>query len=436
MDYSTNFLEEVSEYVFRLLKENLSPKYVYHNFQHTLETVEACKKLAAGYALSKEDLESLLIAAWFHDTGYIYLYKGHEDKSIEITHSYLEAQKYPEEKIAIVKDCIEATKRVDIPRSILGKIIADADIIQIGEPTFFKKSALLKIEWENFNIRSCTTLDWAKTQLEFLQNTHFHTYQAQQLYGGQLLINIQKQYNRLQKTEEDHTKKTQPKRGIETMFRSLYRGHIDFSSMADSKANMLINIHSLIISISLTLVGAKFSLFGTSFKQSQLIIYPIIALLLTSVVSIIFAILSAKPTVTKKITGVDEFKNKNILFFGNYTSISLNDFEMEMHTLMQNETSVYDNMIKDLYSLGKVLRKKYRLLKIAYTTFMYGIILTVFVTVTVIIYIKKTDQSWPKALPSIWPTGKKHLQKSSIHACPGPFLLVCQRPLGVSVYRI
>ena len=174
------------------------------------------------------------------------------------------------------------------------------------------------------------------------------------------------------------------------MFRSLYKSHINFSAIADSKANMMINIHSLIISITLTLVSAKFSIFGSGLQQNQMIILPVICLLLTSLCSIIFAILSAKPKVTKAIASIEEFKanDASILFFGNYTRISISDFEEEVRTLMKEEDLLYGNMIKDLYYLGKVLRKKYRLLRMSYLVFMIGLIITVLSAVVVVgIYV-------------------------------------------------
>lgn len=409
-----NIIVEASEYIFTFFKEKLADEFVYHNFQHTYETVEACKLLSKAYDLNKNDYENLLLAAWFHDSGYVYTYNGHEDKSIEIARSFLESNKYPASDIKEIERCILATKRSESPKNLISQILCDADISQIGDRSFFIKSELLRAEWENFEIRNCNTFEWAQTQLNFLLSANFHTQEAQKIYGEQLQKNIQEQRQKLLKVEKKIDKKkynlkkskAQPKRGIETMFRSIYRSHINLSSIADSKANMMINIHSLIISITLTLVGAKFSIFGTSFQQNQIIIYPIICLLLTSLFSIIFAILSAKPKVTKAITNLEELKTHeaSILFFGNYTRVPIDEFEKEIRSLMKNEELLYGNMIKDLYYLGKVLRKKYKLLRATYIVFMYGLIITVLVTVFVIIYLKHADDYWQNttALTNQW----------------------------------
>lgn len=387
-------LAEASEHIFSLFKEKLSHEYVYHNFQHTYEIVETCRLIAKAYPLQSSELNNLILAAWFHDAGYVSGYDNHEERSAAMAEQFLKERDYPKGDIAEVIRCILATKREDPPRSLISQILCDADISQIGERSFFIKSDLLRAEWENFDIRHCNALDWARTQLNFLLSENFHTQEAQRLFGEQLQKNIQEQRQRLlkierkqaQKRQDQGKSKAQPKRGIETMFRSLYKSHINFSAIADSKANMMINIHSLIISITLTLVGARFSIFGSGLQHNQIIILPVICLLLTSLCSIIFAILSAKPKVTKAIASIEEFKanDSSILFFGNYTRVSIGDFEEEIRILMKEEDLLYGNMIKDLYYLGRVLRKKYRLLRMSYLVFMIGLIITVLSAVVVV----------------------------------------------------
>jgi HD superfamily phosphodiesterase len=75
-------IEEAEGYIFDLFNEKLSHDYLYHSYQHTLETVEACKKIAKAYPeISEDDMEILLVAAWFHDSGYIDVYKAMKKKA-------------------------------------------------------------------------------------------------------------------------------------------------------------------------------------------------------------------------------------------------------------------------------------------------------------------------------------------------------------------
>lgn len=43
-----------------------------------------------------------------------------------------------------------------------------------------------------------------------------------------------------------------------------------------------------------------------------------------------------------------------------------------------NDTSyLYDTLVRDIYHLGKVLGKKYHYLRLCYTVFMFGMIISV-----------------------------------------------------------
>ncbi len=106
---------------------------------------------------------------------------------------------------------------------------------------------------------------------------------------------------------------------------------------------------------------------------------PIGILILTTLGSVVSAIMSAQPEVTSFNIRPNKVKSKkvNILFFGNFTKLPLEDFQAGMHDLMREKDALYSNMITDIYYLGDVLSKKYRLLRISYTIFMIGLILTV-----------------------------------------------------------
>ena len=53
------------------------------------------------------------------------------------------------------------------------------------------------------------------------------------------------------------------------------------------------------------------------------------------------------------------------------------EYQNAINELLQDKDYLYNSMTKDLYSLGVVLARKYRLLRITYTIFLVGIIVTV-----------------------------------------------------------
>lgn len=380
-------VRKASNYVFSLFKEKLSKKLVYHNYKHTFEIVKEARALGEAYQLPEADLEVLLLAAWFHDAGYIDTYQGHEEKSIEIATAFLEEEGYGEDRIQQVADCILATRSDHTTATLLQEIISDADISNIGKDTFFANAELLRVEWEIFLHRFFSDAEWAQFQLDFLLSRNFKTEAAQQKFGQQLQANIQEQRERLNQLSKEKKKKdkkqretlAQAKRGIETMFRSTYDNHMTLSSIADNKANMMISLNAVILSVIITYVGAKSSVLGTEFTRNPILMVPVGTLLLTTIGSVVSAIMSAQPDVTSFNIRPNKVKSKrvNLLFFGNFTKIPLEDFQSGMHDIMREKDALYNNMIIDIYYLGEVLSKKYRLLRISYTIFMIGLILTV-----------------------------------------------------------
>lgn len=384
-----NIVKQASEFVFKLFKEKLSKKLVYHNYRHTLEVVSVAQELGESSGISPDELQDLVLAAWFHDTGYVDAYEGHEKESVRIATAWLASHNYPKERLALIESCIMATKHDVEPKSLLQELLVDADLANIGKPTFSATAELLRVEWEIFQDRFFSDREWAQFQMDFLLSTNFHTSQAQHLFAGQLGLNIQEQRERL--SEEDKKKKksdkkhretlAQPKRGIETMFRNTYRTHLDLSAMADNKANMMISLNAIILSIVITYLSAQSAVIGTEFAQHRTTIIPIGMLLLTTMGSLVFAIISAQPEITsfninrkkKKIST----RSVSLLFFGNFTKLPLTDFHDGMHEIMRDKKALYNNMITDIYYLGDVLGRKYRILRISYSIFMVGLVLTV-----------------------------------------------------------
>ena len=178
--------------------------------------------------------------------------------------------------------------------------------------------------------------------------------------------------------ESDKSKKKikvpKPERGIDTMFRTTLNNHNNLSGLVDNKANILLSVNAIIISVSLTTIIPKLD----NPSNAHLII-PTLILIISSAIAITFTILATRPSITKGSftrKEVDE-KKVNLLFFGNFYKMPYEDYNWAMNELMKDKEYVYNSMIKDLYHLGIVLEKKYRLLRVAYTIFMFGIIISV-----------------------------------------------------------
>ena len=165
-----------------------------------------------------------------------------------------------------------------------------------------------------------------------------------------------------------------PERGIETMFRVTLNNHTKLSQIADSKANILLSVNAIIISVALSTLIPKLD----APSNSHLIV-PTFIMIISSVACIILAIMSTRPKVSSGTFTRKEIEEKkvNLLFFGNFYKMPMEEYIWAMKEMMKDRQYLYDTMIKDLYYLGVVLNRKYTLLRLTYTVFTIGIIASV-----------------------------------------------------------
>lgn len=161
-------------------------------------------------------------------------------------------------------------------------------------------------------------------------------------------------------------------RGIETLFKSSYRVQMELTALADNKANMMISINGIIMSIMLASVAPKLD-------SNPWLFLPTALLLLGSMVSMVFAILAARPRVVRHPISLTDLRNSkgNILFFGNFANMHPDDFVRGLEEMMHDLPLIYDTMIRNIHGLGSVLNKKFALLQVAYTSFMIALSLGV-----------------------------------------------------------
>ncbi|MEH6406929.1 MAG: HD domain-containing protein [Leeuwenhoekiella sp.] len=170
-----SFLNSIKTHCIDLLTHSRCRTLPFHNLNHTLEVFEKSEVIAKSEGLAKKDLEAVLIASLFHDTGYTSAYAGHEFISITNAMLYLEKLGYPKEQIEQVTACINATKLENKPNSILEKIICDADLAHLGDPDFIEKNERLRLEWANHLNIEYSDEEWFKMNINFLKHQSYYT---------------------------------------------------------------------------------------------------------------------------------------------------------------------------------------------------------------------------------------------------------------------
>ncbi|HKJ06790.1 MAG TPA: Pycsar system effector family protein, partial [Flavobacteriaceae bacterium] len=163
-------------------------------------------------------------------------------------------------------------------------------------------------------------------------------------------------------------------RGIQTLYRVALRNHIKLSDIADTKANILLSVNAIIVSLVIANLIAKLN-----DPMNRFLIAPTLFFVALCIVSMILAIKVTQPSITRgEFTPEDlEKKRVNLAFFGNFHKMELEKYQKAFSSLIKNKEDVYSTLTKDLYFLGIVLDRKYRLLYYTYYAFIVGIVLSV-----------------------------------------------------------
>lgn len=383
---SMDLTEQAKDFVEKLFKDKLSNSYTYHNINHTIDVVYAVNLLAQDQKMTPDEKEILLLSAWFHDTGYISGCDNHEEASVKIANDFLKDKGKSSFFIEQVATLIRSTAYGYAPKTIFEKIMKDADYYHLSSNSYTETCNTLRKEWQNMDQKIFSDKEWVIENYEFLNNKHkYFTDYALKYWQPLKEKNIKKLKKRINKMEHNdggelskdlkkRQKEEKPERAVDTLFRVTLNNHTTLSGIADSKANILLSVNAIIISIALSTLIPKLD----SPKNVHLMV-PTFIMLMSSVITIIFAILSTRPKVTKGVFSRQDIEEQkvNLLFFGNFYKMPLEEYQWAMNEMMKNRDYLYNSMIKDLYFLGIVLEKKYRLLRLAYNFFMIGIIISV-----------------------------------------------------------
>lgn len=383
-----NLIKQVEDFVTHFLNENLDSKFVYHNLAHTQRVVNKAQELIEESDLSDLEQQQLIIAAWFHDTGFTKTIDGHEAESVKIASAFLKKHNVSEENIAVISKIILSTEMNYEPKTKLEGLIKDADCAHVSSKKYENYASLLRKEWELTINKKPSKPEWIDENIKFLTNHSYYSDLAmskwQSRKGKNLAKLIQSQNKIKTSTEKLKQKKAElkfkkeklelPDRGIETMFRVALRNHITLSDIADTKANILLSVNAIIISVALSNLLPKLDN-----PSNTYLIFPTLIFMTSTVASIVLSVMATRPNVTKGEFSKEDVKNKkvNLLFFGNFHQMKLNDFEWAMQEMMKDKDYLYGSLTKDLYFLGLVLNRKYNLLRTTYTVFIVGLVISV-----------------------------------------------------------
>jgi hypothetical protein len=386
--------EEVKKHVLDYFGTHHDAKLVYHNLNHTKDVVAATIQIANHYQLNDKDFFIVTTGAWFHDTGYFEDVYNHEQKGADLAIEFLKTKDVSADIRDAVMQLILATRMPQRPTNLLENILCDGDLFHLGTTDFTKKRKLMHKEIELLHNQKASKNEWRRKDIEFLESQHYHTDYCVLLLDDQKSKNIEKLKAKLKDTYEDEAEsaevipvgeitekqekllnkkaKERPDKGIETMFRITSSNNQRLSDMADNKAQLLITVNSIILSLIVSLVLRRL-------EDNAFLILPTFILLMVALSCIIFSILATRPSIPDGLFTDNDLERKkvNLLFFGNFYKMALSDYSKGMVKVMNDKEFLYGTLITDVYSQGVVLGRKYKLIRIAYNIFMFGLIAAV-----------------------------------------------------------
>ncbi|MHC2990397.1 hypothetical protein OB13_01920 [Pontibacter sp. HJ8] len=374
----TEILKRTHVYVAHQLPTNGSDQTNNPTLQHTQALVATAEEIGRASGLPEHELQLLLLAAWLHDLSNTTAAPLLADSRFHPV-EFLESSGLSAAEIKQVQQGIAATRYPQHPQNKLEEVLCDAVASFLASEDYLvqqeRKARLTPGDKQE-------ELGWIKAQRNLLKKHTYFTPYARQTYAAGIEHNVrllkQKQQEFIQSTTElqapakgkqksrknrQQAKEQKALKGVETMFRTTMASHLQLSAIADSKANIMISINAIIASIML-------SSFIKSFSNVPHLIIPAFLLTTVCILTTIIAVLATRPNIKSRALGAGKI---DLLFFGDYTQLSADVYRSGMRELMQDPDRLYNTMIDNIYLQGKVLEKKYRLLKLSYTVFWLGL---------------------------------------------------------------
>ncbi|HFA51501.1 MAG TPA: hypothetical protein ENJ95_21005 [Bacteroidetes bacterium] len=382
------------EFVLNLFNQKNDSRLVFHTYRQANEIVRNVNALAQANGSTEGEWETAVLAGWFYNVGYLFDYQNPAPKSMELASKFFAAHDFTKEKKSLILQTIKAVHAGQLLKKAEGQMLSDAVNSVFYGQSFFENAPLLRLERELLLDQHYDRSEWPAYLMGELKKARFYTSHAKVNFEAVAAGHI---VSLKQKIEKQKRKELQPvaesdklfsslepriNSGVQTFFRTNYRNHINLSSIADNKANIMISVNAILISVVISVISYR-----NMTETNPAVLMPVLIFLVTGLTSLIFAVLAARPKVTSIVndgTPIEEAK-KNIVFFGNFASLKIEKYEELLEEMFKDTELLYGNMTRDLYYLGKVLDKKYRFLSISYNVFMIGFVATVLTFIGVLL---------------------------------------------------
>lgn len=388
MNQYTSIVKAALDYANDFFNANHNTNLVFHNYQHASTVVAIIEQIATQESISSEKKNAAQLAAVFYNVGYANDSEAFFDEAINVANDYLSKNQVDQTLRSETINCLNVLDKNSFAVSESQKLFLDGINAHELASNLETSASIQKMELELVGEKKISNITWNENRLGRLLEAKFHFPYAKVNFEPTLANNILTYKQKVERNKLNGPKSWDvdqlrhfqsierkiPNSANQTFFRTNYRNHINLSAIADNKANIMISVNAILISVLISVLSYR-----NITETNPRVLMPVVIFLISGLASLVFAVLSARPKVTKVNVGKrdqEEIK-KNITFFGNFVGMKIEEYEAAMDSMLRDSELVYGNMTRDLYYLGQVLDRKYRFLTISYNIFMVGFAATV-----------------------------------------------------------
>ena len=392
MELTIELLTETAKYIESYFKANLAQVYELRNYPATLKIVQTCDFISVHTDLDKQDRMKVILAAWFLYTGFSIDPENYQKESVEIATKYYTEKGLSAELIQEIGEIILATRDPQQPVTIQAQILCDAENSWLADKSFSQTLKYLRKEKALAGKKEIPDKDRLSENITMFENHIYFVPFSRETFDKKKEKNkvrlqekltgqesSQNESAELVKTKKNKNKSEQIlpediklERGVETLFRNISRNQIHLIRLADYKANLVIGINSIILSVILSLLVIRLD-------ANKYLELPTLILVLTNVTTILTAISATRPKINMNVRDNIHLNDagNNLLYFGNFQKMPFIEFRQMIKETIVDKDYLYNSLTKDIYHQGIILTRKFRRINLSYNIFIIGLLLTV-----------------------------------------------------------
>lgn len=378
-------LTKASQFCLEKINHFKSKGLIFHNFSFAQKLSTHIYQLGVFNQIEEGEILAPQIAAYMLVLGYQENYNAPWETAIPYVKDFCTIHEIDEELTEKIIYTLFSMNKNGDPIALEARLFIDAicSFKWIENLEQFRK--ISRTEKQLRSGEYFEDMDWEELILRDLLDLRFYLEGSNKIYQERLSFGISEQNELIQKLQRKimllsdskafaQIEKKIPTSGIQTFFRTNYRNHINLSAIADNKANIMISVNAVLITVIISILSYK--------NLSEIepgIFFPSVIFLCFGLASLTMAVLASRPKVTNHLDtdAVKQGTSKNLIFFGNFVKLTEEEYETAMDNMFKDTNLLYSNLSTDLYHLGKVLDKKYKLLAASYNFFLIGFGITV-----------------------------------------------------------